>query len=232
MKLAKWPAALILTALLSSGIVYAQGGKQFKSEAEKTSYAVGLSVGKNLKRQGIEVEIGPLMRGINDVLRGKKPRLTPQEYQTTMRALGERQRARQQKTRQAASGKNRQQGQAFLARNKKRKGVVTLPSGLQYRVLRKGRGPMPKASDTVVTHYRGTLIDGTEFDSSYARGKSATFPVGGVIRGWTEALQLMRKGAKWKLFIPSHLAYGERGSGRKIGPHAALIFDIELLDIR
>ena len=131
-----------------------------------------------------------------------------------------------------AAAKNKKEGAAFLAKNKKNKGVVTLPSGLQYQVLRKGKGKKPKATDTVVTHYRGTLLDGSEFDSSYARGQPATFPVQGVIPGWIEALQLMRVGAKWKLFIPSGLAYGERGSGRSIGANATLIFEIELLNIK
>ena len=221
-----------LAALLSGGMLFAQGGAKFKSEAEKTSYAVGLSIGHNLKRQGFEVELAPMMRGISDILQDKKPRLSTQEFQAIMRAMSERMRARQQKSRHAAAGANKREGAAFLAGNKRKKGVVTLPSGLQYTIVRKGKGRKPKAGDTVVTHYRGTLLNGAEFDSSYARGQPATFPVKGVIAGWTEALQLMRKGAKWKLFIPSHLAYGEKGGGRKIGPNATLIFDIELLDIQ
>ena len=193
---------------------------------------MGLSIGQNLKRQGIQVDMTPLLSGISDVLNNRQPRMNPQEFQAVMRELGQRLKAERQQAQQSQGKKNASQGAAFLKQNRNRKGVQALPSGLQYRVLRQGKGRKPKATDTVVTHYRGSLMDGSEFDSSYARGKSATFPVQGVIPGWIEALQLMRVGAKWKLFIPSGLAYGERGSGRAIGPHATLIFEIELLNIK
>jgi FKBP-type peptidyl-prolyl cis-trans isomerase FklB len=133
---------------------------------------------------------------------------------------------------QQAGETNKKQGDAFLAANKGKEGVVTLPSGLQYKILSAGTGPKPATSDSVVCNYRGTLIDGTEFDSSYKRGQPATFPVGGVIKGWTEALQLMPVGSKWQLFVPSELAYGERGTGADIGPNAVLIFEVELLSIQ
>jgi FKBP-type peptidyl-prolyl cis-trans isomerase FklB len=133
---------------------------------------------------------------------------------------------------QQLADKNQKEGEVFLAENKKKKGVVTLPSGLQYHVITAGTGKIPKATDTVTTHYRGTLIDGTEFDSSYKRGEPASFPVNGVIKGWTEALQLMKVGSKWQLFIPSNLAYGPQGAGQVIGPSATLIFEIELLSIK
>jgi FKBP-type peptidyl-prolyl cis-trans isomerase FklB len=131
-----------------------------------------------------------------------------------------------------AADKNKAEGEAFLAANKSKEGIVTLPSGLQYKILTEGKGPKPTAADTVVCNYRGTLINGTEFDSSYKRGEPATFPVGGVIKGWTEALQLMPVGSKWQLFIPSGMAYGERGAGADIGPNATLIFEVELISIQ
>ncbi len=226
--------AIALAILLGCGGAYAQsgGGAKFKSEKEKTSYAVGMSIGQNLKRQGIQVDMTPLMRGISAVVNNKRPRMSPQEFQATMRELGQRLKAGRQQAQQSQGKKNASQGAAFLKQNRNRKGVQALPSGLQYRVLRRGKGRKPKATDTVVTHYKGTLIDGTVFDSSYTRGKPAAFPVKGVIRGWTEALQLMPVGSKWELVIPPQLAYGNRGSGKKIGPNATLIFEIELLDIR
>ena len=131
----------------------------------------------------------------------------------------------------AEGGKNLKEGEAFLDENKKKEGVTTLPSGLQYKVLKSGAGKTPKATDKVTTHYRGTLIDGTVFDSSYDRGEPTTFPVGGVIRGWTEALQLMKEGDKWQLYVPAQLGYGERGAGGKIGPNTTLLFEIELLKV-
>lgn len=227
----------VLAVILSAGGVFAQGGGKgaaagFKNEREKFSYAIGLNIGRSLRQQGAEVDLTALMRGVRDVLENKNPKLTRQESQATMQKNSARLRAGRQERRLKAVEKNKKEGAAFLARNKKKKGVVTLPSGLQYQVLRKGKGKKPKATDTVITHYRGMLLDGSEFDSSYGRRKPATFPVRGVIPGWTEALQLMRVGARWKLFIPSGLAYGERGSGRSIGPNATLIFEIELLEIK
>lgn len=228
---------LMLAVFLCAGGVYAQGGDKkslagFKNEDEKVSYAIGLNIGRSLKQQGVDVDMAALMQGIQDVLKNKKPRLSRQEAQTTMQKIGAKLQARKQERRAKAAATNKREGTAFLAKNKEKKGVVTLPSGLQYQVLRKGKGKKPMATDTVVTHYRGTLLDGSEFDSSYGRGQPATFPVQGVIPGWIEALQLMRVGAKWKLFIPSGLAYGERGSGRSIGANATLVFEIELVKIK
>jgi FKBP-type peptidyl-prolyl cis-trans isomerase FklB len=158
--------------------------------------------------------------------------LSEQEIRETMAVFQKEMMARQEELSKKLGEKNKKEGDVFLAENKKKDGVKTLPSGLQYKVVKAGTGKKPKLTDTVTTHYRGTLIDGTEFDSSYRRGQPATFPVNGVIPGWTEALQLMEEGAKWELFIPSNLAYGERGAGRDIGPHATLIFDIELITIQ
>ena len=223
---------IILGALFCTGTALAQSGAAFENEEKKTGYAVGMSVAENLSRQGIEVDIDSFIEGIRDVLTGKKPRLSQVEFQQTMRAFGSKIQARRQKMQSEAGAKNLKEGKSFLAKNKKKKGVVTLPSGLQYQVLRAGKGTKPTAFSTVVTHYRGTLLDGSEFDSSYGRGKPASFRVNGVIAGWTEALQLMPEGSKWRLFIPSGLAYGPRGTGRKIGPHATLIFEIELIEVK
>ena len=223
---------IILVVSLLAGLAQAQGAGGFKNEKEKMSYAVGMGMGKNLERQGIDVDPELLLKGLKDVLEKGKARLSDAEFQQTMRDLSIRQREKQQSRKSQLTEKNKKEGAAFLARNSKKKGVVTLPSGLQYKVLRKGKGKKPGTGSRVETHYRGTLLDGTEFDSSYKRGQPATFPVTGVIAGWTEALQLMSVGSKWKLFIPSALAYGKRGSGRLIGPHATLIFEIELLQVK
>ena len=155
--------------------------------------------------------------------------MTQQEMNETLVDLKKKVVAEEQRQKTEAAGKNLQEGKAFLAENAKKKDVTTLPSGLQYKVIEKGSGASPKKTDSVTVHYKGTLIDGTEFDSSYARGKPATFRVDGVIAGWTEALQLMKPGAKWQLFIPANLAYGERGAGSRIGPNSALIFEVELI---
>lgn len=223
---------IILAASLLAGLAQAQRAGGFKNEKEQVSYAVGMGMGKNLERQGIEVDPDFLLKGLKDVLGKRKARLSDAEFQQTMRGLNSRLRDKKRKRQSQLGEKNKKEGAAFLARNSKKKGVVTLPSGLQYRVLRKGKGKKPGPGNRVETHYRGALLDGTEFDSSYKRGKPATFPVKGVIAGWTEALQLMPVGSKWKLFIPSELAYGGRGSGRMIGPHATLIFEIELLQVK
>lgn len=193
---------------------------------EKVSYALGLSLGNNLLQSGItELDYAKLAKGIQDVLERNKPEISYQEAQTVINDFF---RTLQDKI----SKKNREEGQAFLAENAKREGVVTLPSGLQYEIISEGTGRKPKASDTVQVHYHGTLIDGTMFDSSVNRGEPATFGVTQVIPGWVEALQLMPVGSKWKLFIPSELAYGAQGAGQAIGPHTTLVFEVELLDIK
>ena len=192
------------------------------------SYVIGMDIGNNLKRQSIDVDPNILAKAIKDALAGQKPLLSDQEIRETMAAHQNEMKAKQE----ALAKKNKEQGDAFLAGNKKKEGVKTLPSGLQYKVIKAGKGKKPKPDDSVTTNYRGTLIDGTEFDSSYKRGQPATFKVSGVIPGWTEALQLMEEGAKWQLFIPPNLAYGERGTGGVIGPNATLIFEIELISIQ
>ena len=209
----------------------AQSNAAFKSEKEKVSYAIGMNVGKNLQRGSIEVDPAMLMKGLQDTLAGKTL-LTEQEAQTVLMQLQTDMRKKQEEKMQQAGEANQKEGEAFLAANKAKAGVVTLPSGLQYKILKEGTGPKPTASDTVVCNYRGTLINGTEFDSSYKRKEPTTFPVNGVIKGWTEALQLMPVGSKWQLFIPPDLAYGARGAGADIGPNATLVFEVELVSIQ
>jgi len=165
-------------------------------------------------------------------LAGGKTLLTQEEAQAALMEVQNELRKKQQEKMQVAGEANKKEGEAFLAANKAKEGIVTLPSGLEYKILKEGTGPKPTASDSVVCNYRGTLINGTEFDSSYKRGQPATFPVNGVIKGWTEALQLMPVGSKWQLFVPSSLAYAERGAGGDIGPNATLIFEVELLSIQ
>lgn len=201
------------------------------SKKQKESYSIGYDIGTNLKKQDVDVSFDDLYAGLKDAMTGAKPLMSEQEMKDSIMNLRGELMARQQQKMKALAEKNKKQGEEFLAKNKKEKGVKTLPSGLQYRVIKDGTGASPKATDTVTVNYRGTLIDGTEFDSSYKRGQPATFPVNGVIKGWTEALQLMKEGSKWQLFIPSELAYGERGAGPNIGPNATLIFEVELISV-
>jgi FKBP-type peptidyl-prolyl cis-trans isomerase len=200
---------------------------EFKTPADKLSYLVGMEVGTTIKRMDTEISMDAFQRGVKDSLEGRASRLTPQETQAVREAYVKEQ---TQKFQDRAE-KNKKEGEAFLAENGKKKGISTTASGLQYEVLKEGAGATPKATDTVTVHYRGTLLSGTEFDSSYARGEPVTFPVTGVIPGWTEALQLMKVGGKYRLAIPSPLAYGEQGAGLEIGPNAALLFEVELLGI-
>ena len=212
--------------------VSAEENLVLKNQKDKVSYIIGMEMGKNFKKQSIDIDPDILTRGIKDAISGGKPLLTEQEVQETMATFQKEMMAKQEELAKKLGEKNKKEGEAFLAENKKKEGVKTLPSGLQYKVVKAGTGKKPKLNDTVTTHYRGTLIDGTEFDSSYRRGQPVSFPVAGVIPGWTEALQLMEEGAKWQLFIPPNLAYGERGAGRDIGPNATLIFEIELISIQ
>jgi len=203
-----------------------------KTQKDKISYALGMNVGTNLHKQAVEVEPAALLQGLKDGLAGNKPLLSEEEARTLLTQLQEDLRKQQAEKAQQMGAANKPEGEAFLAANKTKEGVITLPSGLQYKILKAGTGPKPTASDSVVCNYRGTLINGTEFDSSYKRGQPATFPVSGVIKGWTEALQLMPVGSTWQLFIPAQLAYGERGAGADIAPNATLIFEIDLLSIQ
>jgi FKBP-type peptidyl-prolyl cis-trans isomerase FklB len=203
-----------------------------ESQKQKVSYSIGLDIGRNLKQGEIDIDMEALSRGIQDAVSDSTPLLTEAQIQETMQKFQQEMIDKQSQSANLAGKKNTQEGEAFLAENAKKEGVITLPSGLQYKVIKAGSGRKPKLTDEVTTHYRGMLIDGTEFDSSYKRGAPTSFPVDGVIAGWTEALQLMPVGSKWQLFIPSNLAYGPRGAGNVIGPNAALIFDIELLAIK
>ncbi len=203
-----------------------------KTQKDKLSYALGMNLGSNLHKETVEVDPAIVLRGLKDGLASGKTLLTEDEARTTLTQLQTEVRSKQQEKMKVAGEMNKKEGVEFLAANKTKEGVVILPSGLQYKILTAGTGPKPTASDTVVCNYRGTLISGAEFDSSYKRGQPASFPVNGVIKGWTEALQLMPVGSKWQLFVPAELGYGDRGAGADIGPGATLIFEVELLSIQ
>lgn len=203
-----------------------------KTDQDKISYAIGMNVGSSLHQQSIQVDPKILAQGLSDALAGNKMLLTDQQAKAVLTQLKQQVQTAQMQKMQALAVTNKQEGEAFLTSNKTKEGVVTLPSGLEYKILQPGTGPKPTANDIVVCNYRGTLLNGTEFDSSYKRGQPVTIPVGRVIKGWTEALQLMPVGAKWQLYVPADLAYGERGAGGDIGPNATLIFDVELLSIK
>jgi FKBP-type peptidyl-prolyl cis-trans isomerase FklB len=222
----------ILSFLFLAAPVLAAENMELKSQKEKVSYSLGINLGKNIKQIPTEIDLDIFYQGFKDAASGAKPLLSEEEMHKVMTDFQKKMTAKQTELMKSQGEKNKKEGEAFLAENKKKEGVKTLASGLQYKVIQEGTGKTPKATDKVSTHYQGTLIDGTEFDSSYKRGEPATFPVNGVIPGWTEALQLMKVGAKWQLFVPSNLAYGERGAGPIIGPNAVLIFTVELLSIK
>ena len=203
-----------------------------KTQQEKFSYALGMNLGANLHKQSVPIDPAMVSRGLKDGFSGAKTLLTEEEAKAALTEEQNVLRKAQQEKMQAAGDANKKQGAEFLAANKSKEGVVALPSGLQYKILKAGDGPKPSASDTVVCNYRGTLLNGTEFDSSYKRGQPATFPLTGIIRGWTEALQLMPVGSKWQLFVPADLAYGEHSPGPEITPNSTLIFEVELLSIQ
>jgi FKBP-type peptidyl-prolyl cis-trans isomerase len=202
------------------------------SEKAKVSYALALSYVANLKRQSVEIDESVFAQGLKDALAGGQTLLTEEQVHAILVAYQTELRDKQREKARLVAESNKKDGEAFLEANKTKEGVVALASGLQYKILSEGTGPKPASGDTVICNYRGTLIDGTEFDSSEKHGGPATFPVAGVIRGWTEALQLMPVGSKWQLFIPASLAYGEHGAGSAIGPNATLIFDIDLVSIK
>jgi len=214
-----------------TGSTLAQEKPDLKDPGQRASYCIGVDIGNNFKRQGIEVDAKALAAGFADAFAGK-PALTEEEMKKALDEFRTSMMAKMQAKQKSDGEKNLKEGEAFLAANAKKEGVKVLPSGLQYKVIKSGNGKTPKATDTVSTHYHGTLIDGTVFDSSVQRGEPASFGVSQVIPGWTEALQLMKEGDKWQLYIPAKLAYGERQAGPKIGPNSTLIFDIELLSIQ
>jgi FKBP-type peptidyl-prolyl cis-trans isomerase len=214
-----------------------------KTEKEKQSYAIGLNIGTNVSKgmtkDGLVIDPSVMARGFKDGMTGAKAAMTDDEVKATLTALTatmkkkqEVEHKEQEEKLQAAGAANKTEGEEFLAANKAKDGVVTLPSGLQYKILTEGSGPKPTATDTIICNYKGTLINGTEFDSSAKHGGPATIPVGQVIKGWTEALQLMPVGSKWQLVVPSDLAYGARTAGQDIGPNSTLIFEVELLSIQ
>ncbi|MCC2544967.1 FKBP-type peptidyl-prolyl cis-trans isomerase [Hymenobacter sp. BT175] len=203
-----------------------------ESLKEQISYIIGRDLARNFAQQGLSLDIDVLAESLKEALAGQPSRLTQDQMRSAMEQLQAQMGDQDDETQNADDmSNNKQAGEDFLAENKNKAGVTTLPSGLQYEVLSEGTGPKPKLTSSVTTHYHGTLTNGTVFDSSYQRGQPATFPVNGVIAGWTEALQLMPEGSKWRLYIPSELAYGKRGAGRDIGPDSALIFDVELLKV-
>ena len=205
---------------------------ELKDQKEKVSYSIGLNIGNDFKTQGVDVDTNILLKGMTDALSGAQPMLTEEQIQETLTQLQKDMVVKQETMAKEAAEKNKTVGAAFLAENGKKEGVTTLPSGLQYKVIEEGAGATPTLESTVTVHYKGTLVDGKEFDSSYSRNEPATFPVGGVIPGWTEAMQLMKEGAKWQIVIPSELAYGERGAGPVIGPNSTLVFEVELIKVQ
>lgn len=208
------------------------GSVALDSQKAKASYAIGMTIGKNISREGVEIDPAIFQRGLTDALSGGKLQMSDEEARGVIMALEQQARAKRDAELKKEGEENKKEGETFLAGNKAKEGIVTLPSGLQYKVIKQGNGPKPVLTDTVVCNYRGTLVNGKEFDSSYKRGQPATFPVGGVIKGWTEILQLMPVGSKYQVFIPADLAYGARPPSVEIGPNSTLIFDIELLSIK
>jgi len=219
--------------MLVAGTALATEKSALTTPKDKASYAIGMDIAYSLKKNSVDVNPDVLGKAIKDVLTDQKTQLTVEEAKTTLTGLQKEMKEKQLEKMKVLGEKNKKEGDTFLAENKKKEGVKTLPSGLQYKVITEGKGKSPSATDTVTVQYTGSLIDGTEFDSSYKRGQAATFAVKDVIKGWTEALQLMKEGGKWQIFIPSNLAYGETGTaGGPIGPNATLIFDVELVSIQ
>lgn len=216
---------ILVTACL---LVTSSHAAELKTDQQRFSYFIGLQFGQQMKNDGITLDEDAFIQAMRDVAQGVAPRVSQEDLKATL------DRMQQQRDRQVAevAQKNKEEGEKFLAANRGKPGIQVLPNGMQYKIVKEGTGAKPAATDTVEVNYRGTLINGTEFDSSYKRGQTATFPVNGVIQGWQQALPMMKEGAKWQLFIPADLAYGERGAGGLIGPNATLIFDVELIKIK
>ncbi len=227
---------VMICALALASPAPAAGKTELKTDKEKLSYTIGVDMGKNLKaeleKQSVDIDPDIIAEGIRDALAGNKLLLTDEETQVIRSALQKDLKAKQEERNKALAEKNKKEGETFLARNKKKKGVKTLPNGLQYKVITEGKGPSPREADTVTVNYKGMFIDGTEFDSSAKRGKPATFQVNQVISGWSEALQLMKAGSKWEIVVPPDLGYGKVGTpGGPIGPNAVLVFELELVSV-
>ena len=221
-----------LCLIFLCNVSLAEDKTALETEDERISYSVGYQMGGDFKNQKLNIQPETFLKGIQDALAATQPAMSEQEMRQTLIDLKTKVEAQQREEKLAMTEKNRESGKAFLESNAKKEGVKTVQSGLQYKVLTEGDGEPPKATDTVTVHYRGTLLDGTEFDSSYSRNQPATFALNRVIPGWTEGLQLMKPGAKHMLFIPPELAYGERGAGAQIGPDSTLIFEVELLEVK
>jgi FKBP-type peptidyl-prolyl cis-trans isomerase FklB len=203
-----------------------------KDQRDKASYSIGVKIGADMKANALDLNSEALVTGLQDGISGAKPQLSDKERADSLMAFEQDLQKKEIERLKQLAEKNKKEGAEFLAANKAKEGVKTLPSGLQYKVLAEGNGTQPKPTDQVTVNYRGTFLDGTEFDNSYKRGEPITFPVNGVIKAWSEALPLMKTGAKWQLFVPAELAYGEKGAGRGIGPNSTLIFEVELVGIK
>lgn len=223
---------VILGAMMATQSLEAQNTKSLSTKKQKISYGIGLDMGRNIRQQEANVDLDALVKGMKDGVSNATPAIPDSELQVLLEAYAKEMMEKQTAKSKGLGDKNLKAGEAFLAENKTKTGVTTLPNGIQYRILKEGTGPKPTKDKTVVCHYRGTLIDGTEFDSSYKRNEPATFPLGSVIQGWQEVLPLMPVGSKWEAVIPATLAYGERGAGATIGPNATLVFEIELVAIQ
>ncbi len=216
--------------LVVQGVVFAEDKKfELKNDKDRLSYSIGVDIGESMKKQSIDINPEALVKGINDAIAGKETLMSEQDMKNTLFSLQKELMAKQMERQKEIAEKNKKEGDAFLEENKKKEGIITLASGLQYKVITEGEGDSPSLADTVTVNYSGKFIDGTEFDSSYKRGQPAVFRVNSVIPGLSEALQLMKPGAKWQVFIPGNLGYGERGAGQTIEPNETLIFEIELI---
>ena len=224
---------IMLTYLAGCAPEEASSASELKLDTSKNriSYTIGVNIGQDFKSQNMDVDPDLLLMGLKDTLSGKELQLTEEEMVQEIQNFQQEMQVKMAAEMEAKAAENKAAGEAFLAENAKQEGVVETESGLQYKIIEPGQGDSPGPADVATVHYRGTLIDGTQFDSSYDRGQPASFPVGGVIPGWSEALQLMKPGAKWQLSIPAELAYGERGAGQDIGPNSTLLFDVELISV-
>src|SRR5436190_3938941 len=223
---------ICLGAVCIASFGLAQDKPQLKDQKDKASYSIGYDIGETFKKQKIELNVDALVAGLKEAVAGKEAAMTKEEREKTLQAFQKEMMEKQMTASKEAGTKNQAEGEKFLADNKKKEGVKTTASGLQYKVLKEGSGESPKETDMVITNYKGTTLDGTEFDSSYKRNEPATFPVNRVIKGWTEALLMMKPGSKYQLFIPANLAYGERAVGKDIGPNSTLLFEVELIGIK
>ena len=221
--------ATILLVAIAAGCTAEEAVVKLDQPKQRISYTIGLNIGRDFVSQDVDIDTAALMAGVRDGLGGQKPRLSDDEMLAEVKAFREAMMAKQEAKQKELATKNQTEGAAFLAKNAKEPGVVVRESGLQYKVLKEGTGAIPTKESIVKVHYRGTLLDGSVFDSSYERNEPLTLPVGGVIPGWTEALTMMKEGSKWQLYIPAELGYGEEGAPPVIGPHATLLFEVELL---